>query len=106
MNPFKQHLCLLALTLAAFAATAQTPAPANWPAPVSTATVITNTAVFGAVPEVWEFNVDAKSDTDALIAGLQKAEASGQRSTLEFRQDKGKWWACSSIEYYVTGLTK
>jgi hypothetical protein len=68
--------------------------------------VITNTAVFGAVPEVWEFNVDAKSDADTLIAGLQKAESSGQRATLEFRQDKGKWWACSSIEYYVTGLTK
>jgi len=68
--------------------------------------VITNQAVFGALPEVWEFNVDAKSDADVLIANLQKAEASGQRATLQFRQDKGKWWACSNIEFYVTGLNK
>jgi hypothetical protein len=68
--------------------------------------VITNTTVIGAVPEVWEFNVDARSDADPLIAEVQKAESSGQRTTLRYRQDKGKWWACSSIEYYVTGVTK
>ena len=68
--------------------------------------VITNTTVIGAVPEIWEFNVDAKSDNDALIGELQKAEASGARTTLRYRQDKGKWWACSNIEYYVTDLSK
>lgn len=68
--------------------------------------VITNTTVIGAVPEIWEFNVDAKSDHDALIGDLQKAEASGARTTLRYRQDKGKWWACSNIEYYVTDLSK
>jgi hypothetical protein len=68
--------------------------------------VITNTTVIGAVPEVWEFNVDAKSDNDPLIGSLQRAEASGDRTTLRYRQDKGKWWACSNIEYYVTDLSK
>lgn len=68
--------------------------------------VITNTTVIGAVPEVWEFNIDAPTDTDPLIAEMQKFEASGQRTTLRYRQDKGKWWACSSIEYYVTALIK
>ena len=68
--------------------------------------VITNTTVIGAVPEVWEFNIDAQSDADPLISEMQKYEATGQRTTLRYRQDKGKWWACSNIEYYVTGLIK
>ena len=45
MNSLKNQLCLLALLLAGMAVSAQTPAPANWPTPVSTATVVTNTAL-------------------------------------------------------------
>ena len=80
MNPFKQHLCLLALTLAAFAATAQTPAPANWPAPVSTATVITNTAVI-PVPRT-ETNILARQ---ALV--LQRAKDAPGDYDIEFIGD-------------------
>ena len=68
--------------------------------------VINNATVFAAPPEIWEFNIDASSDNAALVTDLQKAEASGQRATLQYRQDKGKWWACSHIEYYVTGVSK
>ncbi len=68
--------------------------------------VITNANVIGALPEIWEFNLDVQSDRDPLIAELQKAESSGQRATLQYRQDKGKWWACSNVEYYVTAAVK
>lgn len=68
--------------------------------------VISNPVLLGGVPEVWEFTVEAKNDADAIIKQLQDAESTGRRATLQFRQDKGKWWACSPLEYYVTGVAK
>ena len=37
-------------------------------------------------------------------AAIQKAEASSGRVTLQYRQDKGRWYSCSPSEYYVTAL--
>lgn len=59
-----------------------------------------------AATDVWEFTVDARSENDPLIKDIQAAEASGQRTTLHYHQDKGKWWACAPTEYYVTGVVK
>lgn len=68
--------------------------------------LVINNTTLTAPPEIWEFNIDSDVDTSALVTEVQRAEASGQRTTLQYRQDKGKWWACSRIEYYVTGVTK
>ena len=44
--------------------------------------VITNANVIGALPEIWEFNLDVQSDRDPLIAELQKAESTAQWAML------------------------
>lgn len=59
-----------------------------------------------ARPEVWEFTVDAKDENDPLVKSIVAAEATGGRTTLHYRQDKGKWWACAPTEYYVTAVVK
>ncbi len=66
MKSFNQHICLLALMLAAIAAPAQDSKPATWPTPVSTDTVITNTALI-PVPRT-EANI---TNRQALV--LQRA---------------------------------
>lgn len=55
--------------------------------------------------EIWEFTVDGpQSESNPLIAAIQKGEASGKPTTLKYRQDRRKWWACAPTEYYVTGV--
>lgn len=51
-----------------------------------------------------ELTVDGPSDNNPLIEKLRKAEAKGGRTTVEYRQDKGKWWACAPTEYYITNV--
>ena len=80
MNSIKRHICFLALTLAAIAAPAQTPAPANWPKPVSTDTVVTNTAII-PVPRT-ETNILARQ---ALV--LQRAKEAPGDYDIEFIGD-------------------
>ena len=59
-----------------------------------------------ARPEVWYFTISPQGEGDPLIKDIQAAEASGKLTTLKYRQDKGKWWACAPTEYYVTAVVK
>lgn len=74
--------------------------------------VVTATAFNGVqtstatAPEIWEFSVQAPSEKDPLILQLQDAEKSGQRATVSYRQDKGRWWDCTPTEFFVTGIAK
>ena len=80
MKSFNQHICLLALMLAAIAAPAQDSKPANWPTPVSTDTVITNTALI-PVPRT-EANI---ANRQALV--LQRAKDAPGDYDIEFIGD-------------------
>src|SRR4051794_17629981 len=48
-----------------------------------------------AQTEVWEFSVDDLSDTNPLVVQLKAAERSGDRITVEYRQDLEQWYRCS-----------
>jgi hypothetical protein len=67
-------------------------------------------ALTGAVPgqraEVWEFSVDDDRDSNPLVRELHGAERSGERVTLDYRQDLHMWWRCTPSEYFVTGIEK
>ena len=80
MKSLKQQICLLALVLAAMAAPAQNSKPVNWPTPVSTDTVITNTALI-PVPRT-ETNILARQ---ALV--LQRAKEAPGDYDIEFIGD-------------------
>jgi hypothetical protein len=58
--------------------------------------------VTGQPPQ--EMTVDGPSENNPIVEKLRKAEAKGGRTTVEYRQDKGKWWACSLSEYYITNV--
>ena len=80
MKSLKQQICLLALVLAAMAAPAQNSKPVNWPTPVSTDAVITNTALI-PVPRT-ETNILARQ---ALV--LQRAKEAPGDYDIEFIGD-------------------
>lgn len=68
--------------------------------------LVSNPALFGAPTELWEFTIDAVGDTDPFLRQLQEAESSSRRISIEYRQDKGRWWACSPNEFHVTSIAK
>jgi hypothetical protein len=56
----------------------------------------------GQPVETWEFSVDDDSDKNPLVKQLHEAEKSGQRVTLDYRQDLNALFRCSPTEYFVT----
>lgn len=67
--------------------------------------MVSNPAVVAGPAEVWDFSVHAAATGDPIIAQLKQAEASGGRVTLEYRRDKGRWWGCTDLEYFVTAVS-
>ena len=58
----------------------------------------------GAAADVWSFSVDDDTPNSPVVKKLQAAEQSGQRITVNYRQDLHKWWSCSEYEYFVTAV--
>jgi hypothetical protein len=56
----------------------------------------------GQPVETWEFSVDDDSDKNPLVKQLHEAEKSGERVTLDYRQDLHALFRCSPTEYFVT----
>lgn len=61
----------------------------------------------GQPPEIWEFSIDGADDTNnPLVVKLNEAERSGERVTLNYRQDLHSLFRCTPSEYFVTGVDK
>ena len=60
----------------------------------------------GQPAEVWEFSIDDDDEKNPLVVGLQNAERSGERVTLDYRQDLHSLFRCTPSEYFITGLQK
>ena len=56
----------------------------------------------GQPAETWEFSVDDDSAKNPVVKQLQDAEKSGERVTLDYRQDLHALFRCSPSEYFVT----
>ncbi len=56
----------------------------------------------GQPAETWEFSVDDDSAKNPVVKQLQDAEKSGERITLDYRQDLHSLFRCSPSEYFVT----
>jgi hypothetical protein len=56
--------------------------------------------------EIWEFSIDDDSDKNPLVKQLKDAEKSGERVTIDYRQDLNQWYRCTPSEYFVTGVEK
>jgi hypothetical protein len=56
--------------------------------------------------EVFDFSIDDDGDTNPVLRDLQKAERSGKRVTLAFRQDRKLWWRCNPSENFITAVEK
>lgn len=56
----------------------------------------------GQPVETWEFSVDDDSDKNPLVKQLHEAEKSGERITLDYRQDLHSLFRCTPSEYFVT----
>ena len=57
-------------------------------------------------PEIWEFSVDDDADTNPVVVALHEAEKKGTAVTLDYRQDLGALFRCTSVEYFVTKVEK
>jgi hypothetical protein len=56
----------------------------------------------GQPAETWEFSVDDDTDKNPVVKQLHDAEKSGERVTLDYRQDLHALFRCSPSEYFVT----
>ena len=56
----------------------------------------------GQPAETWEFSIDDDSDKNPVVKQLHDAEKSGERITLDYRQDLHALFRCSPSEYFVT----
>jgi hypothetical protein len=56
--------------------------------------------------EIWEFSIDDDSDKNPLVKQLKDAERSGDRVTIDYRQDLNQWYRCTPSEYFVIGVEK
>lgn len=56
-------------------------------------------------PELWEFSIQAKAG-DPLVGQIEEAVRSNSLVSVQYRQDKGRWWDCTPTEYFVTGISK
>ena len=67
-------------------------------------------ALQGGVPgqeqEVWEFSLDDDSEKNPSVHSLKEAEKTGERVTLDYRQDLHSLFRCTPSEYFVTGVSK
>lgn len=58
-------------------------------------------------PEIWEFSIDGDDDVKNPVAtSLKEAEKSGERVTLNYRQDLHSLFRCTPSEYFVNGVEK
>ena len=62
--------------------------------------------IAGQPVEIWEFSVDDEKPANPLVARLHEAERSGERVTLQYRQDLHSLFRCTPSEYFVTGVEK
>lgn len=61
----------------------------------------------GQPPEVWEFSIDGDDDEkNPLVVNLKQAEKSGERVTVNYRQDLHALFRCTPSEYFVNSLEK
>lgn len=58
----------------------------------------------GQQPELWEFTIDQSGLDSPIAKKLYDAQRQVKPVTLSYRQDRGKWWACASTEYYVINV--
>src|SRR6187402_3651219 len=56
----------------------------------------------GQPAETWEFSVDDDSAKNPVVKQLHEAEKSGERITLDYRQDLHALFRCAPSEYFVT----
>ena len=56
--------------------------------------------------EVWEFSLDTRDESSALLKEIHEVERAGKLTTVRYRQDLNMWWRCAPTEYYVLGIEK
>jgi hypothetical protein len=61
---------------------------------------------FGQAAEIFEFSVDDYHDSNPVVRELHEAERTGQRITLDYRQDLSIWWRCNPSSYFIVRTEK
>jgi hypothetical protein len=56
--------------------------------------------------DVWEFSVDDDAPTSPVVVALKAAEKSGERVTVDYRQDLNALYRCTPSEYFVTKVER
>ena len=60
----------------------------------------------GVALDTWEFSVDDENPKNPLVTKLKDAEKSGEKITVDYRQDLNQWYRCSPSEYFATDVEK
>ena len=67
-------------------------------------------ALQGTLPgqpvEIWEFSIDDESESNPVMKAMHEAEKTGERITLQYRQDLHSLFRCTPSEFFITGIDK
>jgi hypothetical protein len=58
----------------------------------------------GGPSEVWAFSTDETGEKAPIVQKLHTAARSGQKVTIQYRQDLKSWWRCTPHEYFATDV--
>ncbi len=61
-------------------------------------------AVPGQVPQVFSFTVYDDRPTNPVVKQLHDAERSGKTVTLNYQENRARWWQCADTNYYIVGV--
>jgi hypothetical protein len=70
------------------------------------AEMVVQTGGITSAADVWEFSVDDDAPTAPVVVALRAAEKTGERVTIDYRQDLGSLYRCTPSEYFATKVEK
>jgi hypothetical protein len=56
--------------------------------------------------DLWEFSVDDDKPTSPIVVALKAAEKTGDRVTIDYRQDLHSLFRCTPSEYFATKVER
>jgi len=60
----------------------------------------------GQQPEVWKFTVYDDAKDNPLVVTLHDAERAARNVTVDYVENRGRWWQCADTNYYVVAVEK
>lgn len=60
----------------------------------------------GGSPTVFNFTVYDDSPDNVIVKKLHDAEREAKEVTIDYQENRARWWQCADTNYYIVGVEK